>query len=137
MMMPRRQPEPVRKALAPGATGDIPRLTAADGRPSRCGRGGEPSSAKMLTECWIMFRPLPLVAPCSPTGCLPVMRDDPTGTGHRSALAQGDGQQRASHLVVSRFVDHQPWHRQSVILRRQGVTIDRDVMGRWSASWPG
>jgi transposase len=34
-----------------------------------------------------------------------------------------------AHLVVSRFVDHQPWHRQSVILRRQGVTIDRDVMG--------
>src|SRR3546814_12869168 len=37
-----------------------------------------------------------------------------------------------AHLVVSRFVDHQPWHRQSVILRRQGVEIDRDVMGRWS-----
>jgi transposase len=37
-----------------------------------------------------------------------------------------------AHLVVSRFVDHQPWHRQSVILRRQGVAIDRDVMGRWS-----
>lgn len=37
-----------------------------------------------------------------------------------------------AHLVVSRFVDHQPWHRQSVILRRQGVHIDRDVMGRWS-----
>lgn len=37
-----------------------------------------------------------------------------------------------AHLVVSRFVDHQPWHRQSVILRRQGVIIDRDVMCRWS-----
>lgn len=37
-----------------------------------------------------------------------------------------------AHLVVSRFVDHQPWHRQSVILRRRGVEIDRDVMGRWS-----
>src|SRR3546814_5101112 len=37
-----------------------------------------------------------------------------------------------AHLVVSRFVDHQPWHRQSVILRRQGVEIDRDVMGSWS-----
>lgn len=37
-----------------------------------------------------------------------------------------------AHLVVSRFVDHQPWHRQSVILRRQGVHIDRDVMGRWA-----
>lgn len=37
-----------------------------------------------------------------------------------------------AHLIVSRFVDHQPWHRQSVILRRRGVDIDRDVMGRWS-----
>ncbi|WP_237740985.1 IS66 family transposase, partial [Novosphingobium sp. B-7] len=37
-----------------------------------------------------------------------------------------------AHLMVSRFVDHQPWHRQSVILRRQGVNIDRDVMGRWA-----
>jgi transposase len=37
-----------------------------------------------------------------------------------------------AHLVVSRFVDHQPWHRQSVILNRQGVHIDRDVMGRWA-----
>ena len=37
-----------------------------------------------------------------------------------------------AHLVVSRFVDHQPWHRQSVILRRQGVIIDRDVMSRWA-----
>ncbi|WP_217998626.1 IS66 family transposase [Novosphingobium naphthalenivorans] len=37
-----------------------------------------------------------------------------------------------AHLVVSRFVDHQPWHRQSAILRRRGVHIDRDVMGRWA-----
>ncbi|SLK13514.1 Transposase [Novosphingobium mathurense] len=37
-----------------------------------------------------------------------------------------------AHLVVSRFADHQPWYRQSVILRRQGVHIDRDVMGRWA-----
>jgi transposase len=37
-----------------------------------------------------------------------------------------------AHLVVSRFVDHLPWHRQSMILRRQGVTIDRDVMSRWA-----
>jgi transposase len=37
-----------------------------------------------------------------------------------------------AHLVVSRFADHQPWHRQSVILRRQGITIDRDVMSRWA-----
>ncbi len=37
-----------------------------------------------------------------------------------------------AHLVVSRFVDHQPWYRQSAILRRQGVHIDRDVMSRWA-----
>lgn len=37
-----------------------------------------------------------------------------------------------AHLIVSRFVDHQPWYRQAAILRRQGVDIDRDVMGRWA-----
>ncbi len=37
-----------------------------------------------------------------------------------------------TQLVVSRFVDHQPWHRQSVILRYQSVHIDRDVMGHWA-----
>jgi transposase len=31
-----------------------------------------------------------------------------------------------ANLVVSRFVDHQPWHRQSVIFRRVGLHIDRD-----------
>lgn len=42
-----------------------------------------------------------------------------------------------AHLVVRRFADHQPWHRQSVILRRQGVHIDRDVMGRWARKLGG
>lgn len=37
-----------------------------------------------------------------------------------------------AHLLVSRFVDHQPWNRQSVIFRRAGVHIDRDVMSRWA-----
>jgi transposase len=37
-----------------------------------------------------------------------------------------------AHLVVSRFVDHLPWHRQSAILRRVGLRIDRDVMSRWA-----
>lgn len=37
-----------------------------------------------------------------------------------------------AHLVVSRFVDHQPWHRQSVIFRCVGLHIDRDVMSRWA-----
>lgn len=37
-----------------------------------------------------------------------------------------------AHLIVSRFVDHVPWNRQSVILRRQGIDIDRDVMSRWA-----
>ena len=37
-----------------------------------------------------------------------------------------------AHLIVSRFVDHLPWNRQSMILRRQGIDIDRDVMSRWA-----
>jgi transposase len=38
-----------------------------------------------------------------------------------------------AHLIVSRFVDHVPCNRQSVILRRQGIDIDRDVMSRWAS----
>jgi transposase len=37
-----------------------------------------------------------------------------------------------AHLIVSRFVDHQPWHRLSGIFRRDGLDIDRDVMSRWA-----
>jgi len=37
-----------------------------------------------------------------------------------------------AHLLVSRFADHLPWYRQSAILRRAGVEIDRDVMGNWA-----
>ncbi|WP_370647443.1 IS66 family transposase [Polymorphobacter sp. PAMC 29334] len=37
-----------------------------------------------------------------------------------------------AHLLVSRFADHLPWYRQSAILRRAGVAIDRDLMGNWA-----
>lgn len=37
-----------------------------------------------------------------------------------------------AHLLVSRFADHLPWYRQSAILRRAGVEIDRDLMGNWA-----
>ncbi len=37
-----------------------------------------------------------------------------------------------AHLAVSRFADHLPWNRQSVIFRRFGLDIDRDVMSRWA-----
>ena len=37
-----------------------------------------------------------------------------------------------AHMLVSRYADHLPWYRQSVIFRRSGVEIDRDLMGRWA-----
>jgi len=37
-----------------------------------------------------------------------------------------------AHPVVCRFVDHQPWHRQSVIFRHVELHIDRDMMSRRS-----
>lgn len=36
-----------------------------------------------------------------------------------------------AHILVSKFADHQPLYRQSVIYARQGVDIDRSSMGRW------
>lgn len=36
-----------------------------------------------------------------------------------------------AHILVSKFADHQPLYRQSVIHARQGVEIDRSSMGRW------
>lgn len=36
-----------------------------------------------------------------------------------------------AHILVSKFADHQPLYRQSVIYARQGVEIDRSSMGRW------
>ncbi|NMM26513.1 MAG: IS66 family transposase [Glaciimonas sp.] len=36
-----------------------------------------------------------------------------------------------AHILVSKFADHQPLYRQSVIHARRGVEIDRSSMGRW------
>ena len=36
-----------------------------------------------------------------------------------------------AHVVVSKFCDHLPLHRQSDIYARQGVSIDRSVMAGW------
>lgn len=36
-----------------------------------------------------------------------------------------------AHILVSKFADHQPLYRQSMIYARQGVEIDRSSMGRW------
>lgn len=36
-----------------------------------------------------------------------------------------------AHILVSKFADHQPLYRQSVIHARQGAEIDRSSMGRW------
>lgn len=36
-----------------------------------------------------------------------------------------------AHIAVSKFADHQPLYRQSVISARQGVELDRSTMARW------
>lgn len=36
-----------------------------------------------------------------------------------------------AHIAVSKFADHQPLYRQSVIGARQGVELDRSSMARW------
>lgn len=36
-----------------------------------------------------------------------------------------------AHIAVSKFADHQPLYRQSVICARRGVELDRSTMARW------
>lgn len=36
-----------------------------------------------------------------------------------------------AHIAVSKFADHQPLYRQSVIGERKGVALDRSTMARW------
>ena len=36
-----------------------------------------------------------------------------------------------AHVIVSKYCDHPPLHRQSGIYAREGVTIDRSVMAGW------
>jgi transposase len=36
-----------------------------------------------------------------------------------------------AHILVSKFADHQPLYRQSVIYERLGVELDRSTMARW------
>jgi transposase len=38
-----------------------------------------------------------------------------------------------AHLIVSKYLDHLPWHRQEQIAARAGLAIERRKMGRWSA----
>ncbi|WP_292924806.1 IS66 family transposase, partial [Novosphingobium sp. SCN 63-17] len=129
------KPEPVRKAgtRAP-IPAHIPRLIA-EHRPEPCNCGGvETVICEDVTEVLdyvpARFRVLRHVRPrvacrsCETIRQVPAIDLPLPKVMASSALL--------AHLVVSRFVDHQPWHRQSVILRRQGVNIDRDVMGRWA-----
>jgi hypothetical protein len=38
-----------------------------------------------------------------------------------------------AHVIVSKFADHQPLHRQEKMFERQGVRISRKTMGGWMA----
>ena len=43
------------------------------------------------------------------------------------------GASMLAHVIVSKFADHQPLHRQEKIFERQGVRISRKTMGGWLA----
>jgi len=43
------------------------------------------------------------------------------------------GASMLAHVIVSKFADHQPLHRQEQMLEREGVRISRKTMGGWLA----
>ena len=43
------------------------------------------------------------------------------------------GASMLAHVIVSKFADHQPLHRQEKMLEREGVRISRKTMGGWLA----
>lgn len=43
------------------------------------------------------------------------------------------GASMLAHVIVSKFADHQPLHRQEKMFERQGVQISRKTMGGWLA----
>jgi hypothetical protein len=95
--VPASNPKPERKAgtRAP-IPAHIPRLTA-EHRPEPCRCGGvETVICEDVTEVldYVPARPCP--ASCAAPYRVPVVRGNPTGACHRSALAQGHGQQRAA-----------------------------------------
>jgi transposase len=47
------------------------------------------------------------------------------------------GASMLAHVIVSKFADHQPLHRQEKMLERQGVRISRKTMGGWLAQVAG
>jgi transposase len=47
------------------------------------------------------------------------------------------GASMLAHVIVSKFADHQPLHRQEKMLERQGVRISRKTMGGWMAQSAG
>jgi transposase len=47
------------------------------------------------------------------------------------------GASMLAHVMVSKFADHQPLHRQEKMFERQGVRISRKTMGGWMAQSAG
>lgn len=129
------KPKPARKGGArTPIPAHVPRLTA-EHRPQPCGCGGAQTVicedvTEVLDYVPARFRVLRHVRPRIACRSCETIRQAPAIDLPLPKVMASSA--LLAHLVVSRFVDHQPWHRQSVILRRQGVDIDRDVMGRWS-----
>ena len=47
------------------------------------------------------------------------------------------GQPLLAHVLVSKYCDHLPLHRQADVSGRSGVEIDRSVMAGWVESYGG
>src|SRR3546814_17183382 len=75
-------------------------------------------------------RLLPCPASCSPSHRLSLMRNDPPGAGHRSAVAQGDGKQR-----ITRAPRRQPRRRQSALASPVGDPAPPRGGDRKSGEW--
>ena len=52
-------------------------------------------------------------------------------TAHRTRPAGARSAGPHRHLAISKFVDHQPLHRQGDIYAREGVELDRALMADW------
>ena len=65
--------------------------------------------------------------------CTVKTADKPTQPIEKSTA----GASMLAHVIVSKFADHQPLHRQQKIFERQGVRISRKTMGGWLAQVAG
>ena len=75
----------------------------------------------------------PKYASCQPKYALPRCTDGVTQAPAPAALIEGGlpTEGAIAHVLVSKYADHLPLYRQSQMLARSGVTIDRSTLADW------